>query len=341
MDKNYRVCFTARSQVELQECPIPQVGDDQLLVKLDISQISTGTELTFLEGNVGEGSTWEKDIVFPRLPGYSGVGRVIAVGKNLSPDLLGRRLCTSFKHQMYQVVDAEKLTGVYNFIPDNVSSADAVFATISCITMASIRSAQVRPGDVCVVYGAGLIGQLTARNARNAGAATIIVADVSDRRLDLVPKDPAFITVNSAAVDMPEFVRAHTGGDGADIVFETTSHPGLIEQELHCLRFKGKLIITSSPKGKSVVDLDYCSRYALTIIGAHNVTYHTQVETLADRWTARNDKGYFLELLSKNMIDVSNLTTHTFSYKDAVSAYEMLMKDRTQALSVILDWEAS
>ncbi|MBQ9974208.1 MAG: zinc-binding alcohol dehydrogenase [Oscillospiraceae bacterium] len=339
MNKNYRVCFTARSQVELQECPVPEVGDDQLLVKLEISQISTGTELTYLEGNVGEGSAWEKDIVFPRLPGYSAVGRVIAVGKNVDPGLIGKRLGTSFKHQMYQVLDAERLSISHNIIPDNVPSADAVFGTISGITMASIRSAQVRPGDVCVVYGAGLIGQLTARNAKNAGAATVIVADVSDMRLGLIPKEPSYITVNSAKVDMPEFVKAHTKGDGADIVFETTSHPGLIEQQLHCLRPKGKLIITSSPKGKSTVDFDYCSRFALTIIGAHNVTYHTKVETLADRWTSRNDKAYFLEMCSKNAIDVSGLTTHTYSYKDAVSAYEMLMKDRTQALSVILNWE--
>ena len=339
MSKNYRVCFVAKSQVELQECPMPEVGDNEVLVKLEISQISTGTELTYLEGNVGEGSTWEKDIVFPRLPGYSGIGKIIAVGKDMDPALIGKRVGTSFKHQLYQTVTADRLNSAHNVIPDNVASADAVFATISGITMASIRSAQVRPGDVCVVYGAGLIGQLTARNAKNAGASTVIVADVADSRLALVPKDPAYVTVNSTQVDMPQFVQSLTKGNGADIVFETTSHPGLIEQELHCLRPKGKLIITSSPKGKSVVDFDYCSRFALTIIGAHNVTYHTKTETLADRWTSKNDKGYFLEMLSKNAIDVSNLTTHTYGYKDAVSAYEMLMKDRTQALSVILNWE--
>lgn len=339
MNKNYRVCFTAKSQVELQECEIPAVGDDQFLVKLEISQISTGTELTQLEGNVDEGSTWEKDIVFPRIPGYSAVGKIVAVGKNVSQDLVGKRVGTSFKHQMYQVFDADQLDTSYNLIPDNVAASDAVFATISCITMASIRFSQIRPGDVCVVYGAGLIGQLVARNAKNAGAATVIVADVADKRLDLVPKDPTFIPVNSMKVDMPEFVMGLTNGKGADIVFETTSHPGLIEQQLHCLRAKGKLIITSSPKGKSTVDFDYCSRRCLTIIGAHNVTTHTKVETLADRWTTRNDRGYFIEMLSKKMIDVSSLHTHTYHYKDAVSAYEMLMKDRTQALSVTINWE--
>ena len=339
MNKNYRVCFVGKSQVELQECDMPEMGDDQFMVKLEMSQISTGTELTQLEGNVAAGSTWEKDLVYPRIPGYSAVGKIVAVGKNVDPSLIGKRVGTAFQHQMYQVKDASMLETTFNLIPDNVAPSDAVFSTIACITMASIRFSQIRPGDVCVVYGAGLIGQLVARNAKNAGAATVIVADVADSRLDLVPKESSFITVNSTKVDMPKFVMNATGGKGADIVFETTSHPGLIEQELYCLRHKGKLIITSSPKGKSTVDFDYCSRKALTIIGAHNVTYHTKVETLADRWTQRNDKIYFTEMLSKKMITVDNLHTHKFHYKDAVSAYEMLMKDRTQALSVIINWE--
>ena len=338
MSKNYRVCFVARSQVELQECPMPEVGDNEVLVKLEISQISTGTELTYLEGNVGEGSTWEKDIVFPRLPGYSGIGKIIAVGKDMDPALIGKRVGTSFKHQLYQTVTADRLNSAHNVIPDNVASADAVFATISGITMASIRSAQVRPGDVCVVYGAGLIGQLTARNAKNAGASTVIVADVADSRLALVPKDPAYVTVNSTQVDMPQFVQSLTKGNGADIVFETTSHPGLIEQELHCLRPKGKLIITSSPKGTSTIDLNYVNSLGIIIIGAHNSAVHPVVETQFNRWTRRRDTDFILDAMAKGLFSVKELTTHRFNYMDAVAAYDMLIKDRTQAMSVVLDW---
>lgn len=339
MDKNHLIVFTGRSQVELLEADIPVAGANQVLVKLEVSQISTGTELTYLEGNVGQGSAWEKDIVFPRYPGYSGIGKIVAVGEGVSEELIGKRIGTSLKHQQYQVVNMDRIGNGLQFIPEGVAASDAVFATISCITMASIRGAKIRPGDVCVVFGAGLVGQLVARNARLAGASTVIVADVSDLRLGLAPKEPGFITINSKTVDMPQYVLSQTEGRGADIVFETTSLPTLIETEAHCLCKRGTLVITSSPKGKSTLDFEYCCRKGLTIIGAHNHAIHTPVETPADRWTRNNDTRYFLELASKKMIDVDQLHTHKYHYKDAVSAYEMLMADRTQALSVIIDWE--
>ena len=105
MGKNYTVTFTGIRTVELRESELPTAGPDEILVKLEVSQISTGTELTYLEGNIEKGSTWEKDIVFPRIPGYSAVGRIVAVGANVSADLVGKRVCGALKHQLYQTVN--------------------------------------------------------------------------------------------------------------------------------------------------------------------------------------------------------------------------------------------
>ena len=71
MEKNYRLVFVEKGKVVLEECEIPAVGDNELLLKTEVTQISTGTELTRLEGNVEKGSAWEKDIVYPIYPGYS------------------------------------------------------------------------------------------------------------------------------------------------------------------------------------------------------------------------------------------------------------------------------
>ena len=340
MNGNYKVIFTGLKQVELQECDIPTVADNQFLIKTEISQISTGTELTLLEGNVEKGSTWEDDLVYPLQPGYSTVGKIIAVGNGVPSDLIGRRVFALVPHQKYHVIHAQKDEDNYYFVPEKVKSAEAVFAAIAQITMGSIRASRIRPGDSCVVYGAGLIGQLVARNAKVAGSTKILVTDVSDSRLSMLPDDPCFIPINTKKARAVDVIKMHTNGRGADIVFETTSNPALIEEELSCLVYRGngKLIITSSPKGKSLVDFDYCSRYGITIIGAHNYAVHTPVETQADRWTRKNDSILFFELLEKNMITVEETVTHMVDFKKAVETYEMLMKDRTQALGVLLNW---
>lgn len=337
-----KIVFTGVKQVELQQEELPVLADGEILVENEASLISTGTELTCLEANVDPDSLWAtQTIKYPMLPGYSMVGKIVAGGKDVPADYIGRRIMYSKGHATHHVLPAERDdTKYYTFVPDGVSSAEAAFATLGCIAMASIRVAGIRPGEVCVVYGAGLIGQMAARLAKVAGASSVIVTDVSDLRLDLLPKDPCFVPVNSAKVDPVARVKELTDGRGADVLFETTSNGDLIQQEMNCLvaAKKGRLIITSSPKRKSMIDLDYVSRYALTIIGAHNVSTHIASESKENRWTRRNETAYMLELMDKKMLDVTKLVTHKFDSKDAVKAYEMLMADRTQAMGVILNW---
>lgn len=91
--KNHEFLFTAKSKIELLECEMPTPGPGEFVAQTILTQISTGTELTWLEGNVYEGSLW--DVVFPRRPGYNNVAKIVAVGEGISPDLIGKRIITS------------------------------------------------------------------------------------------------------------------------------------------------------------------------------------------------------------------------------------------------------
>ncbi len=340
MSKNYKVVFTAPRKVELQECDMPVIGDDEFLLETIVSQISIGTELTMLEGNVSEDSYWNNGgIVYPVDAGYSNIGRIIDVGKNVSKDLIGKRFLTGRPHTKYSKVGLDWYQETM-LVPDDVESDDAVFGMLAQIAMGSVRASQIRPGDACVVYGAGLIGQMVARLAKCAGSTKVFVCDVSDNRLSKLPDDPCFIKINTTRESAEEVVKANTfNNEGADVVYETTSVPSLIEEELKCLTRRGKLIITSSPKGKSNIDFHFVSCKGITIIGAHNMLVHQNRPVLGDPWTRRNDSLYFLELLDKKQITVSEMITHRCNYKDVIGMYEMLMEDRTKALSVNINWE--
>ena len=336
MDKNYRVYFPEMGKVALEECPIPEVGDDEVLLKAEISQISTGTEMTVLYGG------WDGNVSFPCYGvGYSNYGTVVAIGKNIPKEYLGKKMMTINPHKKYSIVKNTPDRGYHDmvFAPEGADPEDAVFATLAVVANGSIRCSQIRPGEACVIYGAGIVGQMMARLAKLAGSTTIIVADVSDKRLDMVPKDPCFITVNSQITNVPKFVKEMFAKDGGvPYVFETTGVGALAQEELNCLCKRGKLIITSSPKGTSTIDLNYVNTQGLSIIGAHNGVVHPVVETPFNRWTRRRDTDFILDAMAKGMFSVKDLTTHRFNYMDAVAAYDMLIKDRTQAMSVVLDW---
>ncbi len=335
MDKNVKVVFSAKNCVELWESDLPEIKDDEVLIETEVSQISTGTELTRLEANVDKDSAWNADFNYPIFPGYSNVGKVVKVGAAVSQEWLDKRVLSAAPHAKYAAVRANN---DLIEVPEAVSSEEAVFGTLGCVAMASIRAAQIRPGDTVVVYGAGLVGQLVARLAKVAGALNVFVTDVSDNRLNLLPNEPGFHKVNSTKENVVDVLKTRGKKELARFVFETTSVPSLIETELKCLQRRGFLIITSSPKGKSTVDFEYCSRNGLTIICAHNWAIHTPTATPYDPWTRSADTAYFLDLLRQKAICVENTVTHKENYKKAIDMYDMLVKDRTQALGVLLTW---
>ncbi len=338
MDKNYRVVFAAERVAKIEECPMPgELQPGQVLIKADVSQISTGTELSMLIPSDSEPeSAWVRSRSnFPVYPGYSNSGTVVAVGADVDPSYVGKHVMAVVQHQKYYVRELKDCV----FMADSVDQDEAVFSTLGAVTLASIRVSRILPGDAVVVYGAGIVGQLTARFAKVAGAVKVFVVDLSEYRLGLLPDDPCFTKVNPANVeDIPQFIKDHNNGNLARVVFETTGNQHVIPSELNCVAKCGKFIITSSPKGKSAIDFDFVSCQGITIIGAHNMTIHPPVATNQNPWTFMSELPYFIEMLEKEQISVKNLITHHYNYKDAADAYNMLMADRGSAMAAHLVW---
>lgn len=182
---------------------MPEVKPNQVLLKTLVSQISTGTELTMLEANVEPGTLWAASIQYPYYPGYSNVAEVVAVGEDMDPSLIGKKALTTTKHVKYF---ATEIGPNFMWIPDGVEVDDAAFGVIAQITLASIRCVKIHPGETAVVFGAGLIGQLVARLAKIAGAINVIVADVSDNRLGMIPDEEVFIPLNTKGMETQEIV---------------------------------------------------------------------------------------------------------------------------------------
>lgn len=340
MEKNYQVVFTAPKEVELREVDMPVLKPDQMLIKTEVTQISTGTELTMLEHEVDADSAWATERSnYPIFPGYSNISTVVEVGSEVDPSWVGKRLLSGAPHKKYAIRPVNNPFFVNTIVPDGVDPEEAVFAPIAQITLGSVRAAEILPGDAVLVYGAGLIGQFVARFAKVSGAVKVFVADLSEYRLGLLPDDPCFIKVNPAEVNMPEFIKEHNNGELARVVFETTGNQKVLPSELYCVEKRGKFIITSSPRGKSSVDFDYVSTQGITIIGAHNHAIHTPTATPADPWTRTRELTYFLEMLEKKQMSVKNLISHKANYKDAPDMYNMLMADRSGAMAVHLYWE--
>lgn len=332
--RNPTIVFPKPREVTIEDREIPKIKENEVLVKTKKSLISTGTELTILSGQFPPKSYWANYGRFPFTPGYSNIGEVVEVGSNVSKELLGKIVASYSPHALYNAVPQDAL----RFVPHELSCEDASFFTIAEIVMNGVRRSQLTFGESVVVYGAGLLGQLTARICKIAGARPIVVVDVSDYRLSFLPS--SVVKINPLSQDVISEVRRLTKGRLADVIFEVTGNPNIITEELKCLRKLGRFVVLSSPRGPSTIDLhDYCNAPSFTFIGAHNSS-HPPVETLNNPWTNKRHAELFFDLLLSKELDISKLITHKTSYKDAPKIYKELLEDRTKSVGVVIDWES-
>jgi len=330
---NPTVVFTEPKKVAIEDCPMPVISSGEMLVKTSRTLISTGTELTILKGEFPKNSRWSDYGKFPFMPGYNNIGEVINTGNDVEKKWIGRKVASYASHSAYVVLRPDQVRTIDRDIPDE----EAAFFTIAEIVMNGVRRGEVCWGESVVVYGLGILGQLTSRFCHIAGARPVIAVDVSDNRISKLPK--TIKGLNPKKDNVAVAVKELTKGRMADVAFEVTGNPELIPQEFEVLRRQGKIVILSSPYGKTAsFDFhDLCNSPGYTIIGAHNST-HPHFETPYNQWTQRRHAELFFDLVADGEIVVKSLISHRSSYKDAVKLYDLLLEDRTQAMGVIMEW---
>jgi S-(hydroxymethyl)mycothiol dehydrogenase len=120
---------------------------------------------------------------------------------------------------------------------------------------AALNTAGITRGDSVAVIGCGGVGDAAILGAALAGARKIIAVDVEDRKLDWARQFGATDTINSAAADPVEQVRALTGGNGADVVIEAVGRPETYTQAFYARDLAGTVVLVGVPNPQMRLDL--------------------------------------------------------------------------------------
>jgi threonine dehydrogenase-like Zn-dependent dehydrogenase len=106
-------------------------------------------------------------------------------------------------------------------IPDGVSDMSALFASDAAPTAwTGADGAGIMPGDTVAVWGAGGVGQMTARAAMLLGAEQVIVIDRLPERLDQVSRHIGAEALDFTKTNVVAELKERTGGRGPDVVIE-------------------------------------------------------------------------------------------------------------------------
>lgn len=329
--KNKQILFTDVHKAELLDVDIGAPGENEVLVEMEYTVVSGGTERACI---LGMNNTPQH---YPKALGYCGVGRVIRVGSAVTRVTDGDRVLVYHgNHAKYNIRPEADITKVKN---DAISSRDAAFVIIASMGLGGVRKLELELGESAMVMGLGLLGIFAVQFCRLSGAYPLIAADLNPARRELALQLGADYAFDPSEPDFVEKVKAVTDGKGVRGTVEVTGVSAAMKQALECAAYMGRISLLGCTRVSDCA-VDYYTqvhRPGVKLIGAHNFV-RPKVESYPHHWTHQDDCCAILNLIAAGRIQVSPILSRVVSPEDAPAIYNQLCDDPAFPLGTVFDW---
>ena len=328
MMKVAAITDVGKTQILEVEKPVPRAGE--ILVQIKACALCTTEQRVF------RGIT---DPPKPYMGGHEAAGVVVGLGDELVEDWeIGQRvILRTFpscgvcyyckKGYNNQCINLHKVRGrhglqaglaeyialpEYQLFPYNGALTfpeAAIGEPVSCVTH-SITLAQIDLGDDVVIIGAGIMGMLHLQLAKLRGA-RVLVAEIDPARQQIARELGADVVFSPKEVDQVAFVRAQTGGRGADVVINTTSIYEVAGQAMQMSAKLGRTILYAAqhPDEPVPVKLGEMHSRETKLIGTVSPT--------------TDDFRRATKLLEMGAVNVKPLIAHVVPFADFQKALEL------------------
>ena len=320
-----QLSFRGDESIAVRECELPAVTAEDVLVKVECSAISPGTERLAYRGElpdnveaVGAVSTLDGTIEYPLAYGYAAVGEVREVGATVEDSWVGKRVFAYAPHGTHVVTSPEELVPV----PEGLESQEAaLFATVeTAVTL--LLDGRPAIGERVVVHGQGLVGLVTTGLLAHTPAASVTAVEPVAGRQELARSLGADRTV--------ERVPPETA---ADLSYELSGDPAALDAAIDTTAFDGRVVVGSW----------YGDRPVSAHLGRH---FHrnriaiesSQVSTIPPRERGRWSRGRRTDVTWSwlERLDLDRLITHRVDFENAGRAYELLEECPGETVGVVL-----
>ena len=247
-----------------EEREIPQVKEDEVLVKLEYVGIC-GSDLHYYES----GAIGDYVVKPPFVLGHEPGGTVVEVGRNVKHLKAGDRValepgktcghCEFCKTGRYNLCPdvvffaTPPVDGVFQEyvaheadlcfkLPDNVSTMEGALIEPLAVGFHAAMQGGARAGQTAVVMGAGCIGLVTMMALKAMGVTKVYTVDIMEKRLQKALELGADGVINAGQADAVEEVRKLTDGKGCDLVIETAGTQATTVQAIRMTK-KGAAIV--------------------------------------------------------------------------------------------------
>ena len=328
--------------LELDEVPVPQVGINDVLIRVHKTSIC-GTDV-----HIYNWDGWaERTLSPPLVIGHEFVGTVEEIGSNVRDFKVGDivsgeghivcgrcRNCLAGRRHLCM-----KASGVG-------VNRDGTFAEFLCIPVTnawycdpniamdivtcfdplgnathSALSFDVLGEDV-LITGAGPIGIMAAAITRHAGARFIVVTDVNPYRLELARKLGATRAVDVRTESLEDAARELGMKEGFDVGLEMSGNPDAFRSMLANMCHGGKIAMLGIPDAEISIDWNKVIFNGLTIKGIYG-------REMYETW-------FKMTSMIQTGLDISPVITHRFHYTSFEEGFKVMRSGKSG--KVILDW---
>lgn len=334
MKTTQAILFEGREKVALREISLPEPQDDELLIRMNASGVSVGTERWALLDK-------RPEMRFPYVTGYLGVGKVEWAGPKADGFKVGDRIFTTHArhcdpytgnswlgtHSAHAVVPAvcgNDWPPYVCKVPDGVDDASAAMAGLASVSVQGADMLQVTSKDTAVVLGLGMIGQSTVQVLRAKGA-RVVAADLLQMRVEAALKTGCDVAICLDKRPLIEQLAPQLSAGGADIVVDTTSAPPVLLQLASLLKPRGQILLQAYYPGHTVFDMDalHAKRPTLHIACAFDVESHRYVH----------------RLIESGFMKLKPLVTHEVTAEEAPRIYKMVVGQPDEFLGIVFYWK--
>lgn len=341
------VIYKGIEDIAVEDAPIPEIGPKDVLVKNMRAGIC-GTDIgAYLRGGDDVG-------IFPgNQIGHEFVSEVVEVGSEVDDPRIkpGLRVFinpVTSKRQgegrspveiadsaggLTQYISVHDAAIDYNLhpLPDNVTWDQAVLIEPFSVANHGVNTAEPKPGERALVFGAGAIGLGVLANLKAKGVEEVIVSDIVQNRLDIV-EELGGTPINGLEVDPIEYAIEHFGyvedmngnkKPKIDMYFDASGAPNSVPDYFRGGRPGSRMVVLA------------LSANTVEIAPAEMVL--SELRLLGSTAYSSEDINQVISYMGEEKYDATPVITHHFYQEDAEQAFVTAVEHKDEAVKVVID----
>jgi NADPH2:quinone reductase len=274
------------SELEYADVPDPEPGPGRVLVETRAVGCNF-PDILMVQGK------YQVKPPLPFSPGHEIAGVVRAVGVGVTRVRPGERVIANLEWGGYAervVAPAERVHAIPDTLPfDQAAALFVVYQTGYC---ALVQRAALQAGEWLLVHGAaGGVGLAAVQLGKALGARVIATASTPEK-LDVARRSGADVLVDYRREDWVERVKAVTGGEGADVIYDPVGGD-VFDGSTKCIGFEGRLLTIGFAGGRiPTLAINRVLLKNISVVGVHWGYYQRRGSPLVEQWMAALLKLY-------------------------------------------------